>query len=439
MKLSNIKIILRDFIYDFNDKFPNLGKPIFAMWNIFHRIKFTTKKIIQEGRGHLKYDSDIFTKDKVLWMNPQKIEFYLTNKFVKSSEFSMELRSDWDLSKELINDSLIYRTLKLKFLKEKNWEEIKYYNLILHNISKGIIKWGFNNKKEFDIKLREIEAVYYYIKNNVDRFIKIDKIKKKKILEKWESFEKIVVAIDRNGQFIVFEGINNLFIAKLLDIPKIPVYITIRHKAWVDFKKKLYYFSTNYRSRRLYQRVTHPDLQNIPFSRGDTRFNIIKENLSTFHGTLLDIGANLGYFCRKFEDEGFDCYAVEVNKLYGYFLTKLKKAENRKYKIIPKSIFSYKKNQELRFDIVLALNIFHHFLKRRNTYLNLINLLKRLKVKELFFGAHNPNEYRNTKVYINYNPEQFVNFILENSCLNKAYKLAKMNSGRTIYKLTTEY
>ncbi len=438
MKLSNIKIILRDFIYDFNDKFSNLGKPLFAMWNIFHKIKFTTKKIIKEGIEHLNFGSDKLSDATVLWINPQKIDFFLTNKFVKSSEFSMELKGNWDLTKKLIKDSIIYGVLKSRFLETKKDEEIKQFNLIQQKDSKEIKMWGSNNQNELEDKLREIESKYFQIKNNLDNFIESNTNKKKQILEKWENFEKIVVAIDRDGQFLVIEGINILLIGKLLAIPKIPAYVSIRHEAWTDFKKKIYYFSTNYRKRKLYQRVTHPDLQNIPFTYGDERFKVIKENLSIFHGTLLDIGANLGYFCREFEDEGFDCYAVEVNKLYTYFLTKLRKAENRKYKIINKSIFNYKKNQELRFDITLALYIFHHFLKRKNAYLNLINLLKRLKTKELYFGTHNPDEFRGIKVYRNYNPEQFVNFILENSCLNKAELLINMNNGRNIYKLTAE-
>ena len=439
MKLSNIKIILRNFIYDFNDKFPNLGKPLFAMWDVFHKIKFTIKKIIVERGGHLNYGSDKLNVTKILWMDPQKIDFYINQNSLKSSESSSELKGDWDLSKKLIKDSLIYKTLKLKFIEGKNWREIKDYNTIVSNISQGKIEWGCNSKKELDDKLKEIKSLYNKIKNNINILKEILKSKNKKvILEKWKNIEKSEVGIDRNGQFIVIEGKYSILIAQLLNIPIIPVYITIRHKAWVDFKNKLYYFSTNYHDNRLYQRVTHPDLQNIPFKHGDIRFDIIKENISTFHGNLLDIGANLGYFSRKFEDEGFDCYAVEINRLYVYFLTKLKKAENRKYKIIPKSIFSYKINQELCFDIVLALNIFHHFLMRKNTYHNFINFLKRLKVKELYFEAHNPNEFLNKKVYRNYNPEQFVNFIIENSCLNKVKLLKKMNDGRSIYKLTAE-
>ena len=95
----------------------------------------------------------------------------------------------------------------------------------------------------------------------------------------------------------------------------------------------------------------------------------------------------------------------------------LHRDQYKKVKIFPKSIFEFNRNQELVFDIILALNIFHHFLKRKNTYLNLIKLLERLEVKEFFFGAHKPSEFRNLKVYRNYTPDQFVNFIIENSHL----------------------
>ncbi|KKL50412.1 hypothetical protein LCGC14_2305740, partial [marine sediment metagenome] len=148
MKLSNIKIILRDFIYDFNDKFSNLGKPIFAMWNIFHKIKFTTKKIIKEGIEHLNFGSDKLSDATVLWINPQKIDFFLTNKFVKSSEFSMELKGNWDLTKKLIKDSIIYGVLKSRFLETKKDEEIKQFKNDIFNREKDIELLKEELKKE---------------------------------------------------------------------------------------------------------------------------------------------------------------------------------------------------------------------------------------------------------------------------------------------------
>ena len=102
------------------------------------------------------------------------------------------------------------------------------------------------------------------------------------------------------------------------------------------------------------------------------------------------------------------------------------------------SIFEYNKDSELNFDVALALNIFHHFLKRKIPFLNFIKLLKRLNVKELFFGAHNPKEFLNMKTYKKFTPKQFVNFIIENSCLSSAKLIGQTKNGRKLYRLTSQ-
>lgn len=187
-----------------------------------------------------------------------------------------------------------------------------------------------------------------------------------------------------------------------------------------------------------YQPILNRGLRDLPFLKeGEVRFKTIKDNLFASKGTLLDIGANLGYFCHKFEDEGFDCYAVEANRMLCYFMEKLKKAENKKFKVIPQSIFDYKRNEDLVFDVVLALSVLHNFLQRKDLYFGLIKLLKRLKAKELFletyfFDPTNPPK----GYYKNYAPEEFIAFIFENSCFKKAEFIGKSEQGRPIYKLT---
>lgn len=187
-----------------------------------------------------------------------------------------------------------------------------------------------------------------------------------------------------------------------------------------------------------YQPIINHSLQDLPFLKeGEVRFKIIRENLSIPKGTLLDIGANLGYFCQKFEDEGFDCYAVEANRTLCYFMEKLKKAEHKKFKVIPQSIFDYKRNEDLVFDVVLALSVLHNFLQREDTYFGLVRLLKRLKAKELFLETYSfdpsdpPKNY-----YKNYTPDEFVNFIIENSSFKKAEFIGRSEQGRPLYKLT---
>jgi len=160
------------------------------------------------------------------------------------------------------------------------------------------------------------------------------------------------------------------------------------------------------------------------------------ENVSIKEGSLLDIGANLGYFCHVFEENGYDCYAVENDPFTVRLMQKLARAENRKFKIISGSVFDSPEIRNTHFNVVLALNIFHHFIKTREGFENLVDLLKNLEMDELFFEAHSPDEQQMVNAYRNYTPEEFVEFILENSSLKKSYLISKGENGRSLYRLS---
>lgn len=433
--MRNLISKTKNLIVDLNDNLPFIGMPLAIGWNIFHRFKFIIEKKNLDLRGQLKYGINEMDFDKIYYVNPQKIQYYLRDGFKKGDTYSRIKKGRWDQPKKSFEDLPVYQALKQRFREGKKWDEIKYFQNVQKDISNGMIRWGCKNKDEWAKRLSGIEDLYYKIKKNGSK-LKNEFSSSKELYEKLEIstiLDDITINIGRDGQLLLIDGAFGLSLAKTLELPEIPIKIKVRHKKWMSFKEKLSYLS---RHDRLYQKVSHIDLQDFPFKYGDQRLILIKENLSISKGTLLDIGTNLGYFCHKMEDEGFDCYGVEENMYYVYFLKKLREAENKKFKIISKSIFKYYKSRELVFDVVLALFIFHHFLKRKNTYLNLIKLLNRLRVKEMIFGAHNPREFQKIRSYINYTPQQFVNFILENSCLNKAELICKVKKGRSIYKLS---
>lgn len=198
-------------------------------------------------------------------------------------------------------------------------------------------------------------------------------------------------------------------------------------------KEILVFFS----GKKAYQPLILSTLSDIPYHQGsELRYKIIKENLGVKSGSLLDIGANLGYFCHKLEEDGFDCYALEENRILCYFAEKIKRAAGQKFKIIPQSIFEYQQNKDLDFDVILALSVFHNLLAREDLYFNLLRLLKRLKAKELFFETYLPSEFKEGEYYKNYTPQEFVGFIMENSCFTKAEFIGQSEEGRPLYKLT---
>jgi len=328
-----------------------------------------------------------FDINKIILIDPEKINFCSLKKFNKFYRGKI-IGGNWDRLNKKIEELEEYINLKEHFLTEKKLEETNFANKFL--------KKRINNPKM--------------------------------------GKEGITINIGRYGDLLLNEGIFELSKAKLKKTSLIPIKITVRHSNWAKFKAELLTLS-NVWVETLYHPLTHIDLRDISSFWGEYRFNIIKQNLTVTKGKLLDIGAAMGYFCCKFEDEGFECYAVEPSLENLYFLKKIKRAENKSFKIIPKSIFEYRKNEKLMFDVILALNVFHHFLKKKESYEQLISLLKRFETKEIYLQTHNPEESHMKSAYVNYTPDEFVDFILNYSSLERSKLIGKTKLGRFLYKL----
>jgi len=435
MKVKKIEKRLRELIFDFYENYPTFGKIFVIGWGVLHKTKFLLKKTIFKSRYKLEFGSSQIQLNKILWVNPKNILFKLKTDISNNSTAILD--GDWDLLVENIESMPIYQAFKQRFHENQEWDKIKNLNQVKNQISKGEEVIGCRNIEDFNKKIEILEILYKKLENTNDYLKEIYVLNNNDIASP-AKIDEISVVINRKGHFILLGGEFGFFIVHLLGNAKIPVRIVCRHKQWAEFKRTMYHFTNNYKDKKIYQRLTHPDLEDIPYKYGDERFNLIKTNLSTKQGKLLDIGSNLGYFCRKFEDEGFECYATETNQLYVEFLKKLRDAEHKKFKVFPKSIFLFRKDEELDYDIILALFIFHHFIVRKNTFEKLKKLLGRIKTKELYFGVHSYDEYKTNKhIYMNFNQEQFVNFVLENSCLNHAERLIVYENGRALYKLTS--
>ncbi len=432
MFLKKVIIKAQLILMDLSDDFPIIGKPLLVGWGLLHRLNYIFIRRIKELRGNLRYNALKIDSDKLNWVNNDKLNYILDRKIKNLHKFPTILGGNWDKYKKQLIELEIYKAFKQKYINGESWEKTNYYNKVLTELSKGLITSSYKNKEEFDHYLKKLDYIYERLKkvdkednSNINQWIEI--------LEDSPFLKEIIVNIGRDGELLLVKGENLLLLTKVLNFQQIPIRIKTRHKKWIKFKKDLQYFS---RRGHLYQQIDHPDLQDFHFKYDDMRFNMIKKEMSISHGSLLDIGANLGYFCHKFEEEGFDCYAVEINPIYNYFLKKIKKAESKNFKIISDSIFSYNKNTDLIFEVGLALNVFHNLIIRKKTFLKLKKLLNRLKVKELYFGAHNYKKSQNANVYRNFSPKEFNNFIIENSCLNKAEYIGKTPNGRRLFKLT---
>jgi len=183
---------------------------------------------------------------------------------------------------------------------------------------------------------------------------------------------------------------------------------------------------------KIYAPIPHPIFRGLECKHSD-RSEIIKKKIQESKDlrTGLDIGSHWGEMCYTLEDAGIEVTAIEKSRKIYQVLTELKKDLERNFNTIHGNVFSLK---EIKYDVIVALNIFHHFLKQKDTYDEWLKLLKRLDCKVMFFQAHNPKEKQMIGAYKNFNSEEFVDVILKNSCLNTSELI--LDGDRPLFMLT---
>jgi len=294
-------------------------------------------------------------------------------------------------------------------------ENIKLYSEILSRLREPREQY-WNNRSEINF----IEIQKY-----------IDLLAKENFDQNTCSSEEIVVNIDSDGRYILKNGRLRFLIAKALKVPLIPAVVYTRHDKWIAFREQL-------RTTGLYQNPIHPDLQDIPYAHGcEDRFNAIKAHLPEEVGAVLDVGTNIGYFCHKLEDLGFECFAVETLPTISNVAECLRIAEGKRFTIITNDIFLAMREPSLQrsYKIILALNILHHFLKTPDTFKSLQQWLKILNLDQMFFEPHCPNESQMIGAHINFNESDFVQFILRHSELNHFELIHRCDDGRPVFRL----
>lgn len=187
------------------------------------------------------------------------------------------------------------------------------------------------------------------------------------------------------------------------------------------------------RKGKLYNPIPHPAFAHLPYRHGPERFDMIAPHLGFRNGTVLDIGSRFGYMAHRLEDMGYSVTAVEVAKDDMYFLTEIRDLCERRFEVIHDSVFNLDK---LEYDVVIALNIFHHFMKTRDTFEQLDDFLGRLKCRMLIYQAHYPHERQMAGAWRNMTPDEAVQYLSEKLSLPRITEIGSCRKTRKILNVT---
>jgi hypothetical protein len=90
--------------------------------------------------------------------------------------------------------------------------------------------------------------------------------------------------------------------------------------------------------------------------------------------------------------------------------------------------------QNVNFDVILALNVFHHFLKFESSFVMFKQFLNNVKMKEMFIQTHEYDDGQMKDAYINYDPQSFVRFICEQT-KHTNYEKIGVENNREIFRI----
>lgn len=361
---------------------------------------------------------NFISDENIVYLNPDEIKFGV--KGFKPIMCGENLDGDWDLDKFKFEDEIVfYNSFKEHFYEDVEWEKTEYFSRNLKQILEDKKnKWGCKNKEEFLERCRHLDELFLEMKKNG-----------------WvqnENSDFLTINIDRNGHILFNDGRHRLTFAKLLKINKIPAKILVRHKKWADFKKEIEKYAFEHKGK-IYTEIDHIDLKNIEYVH-DGRYEVIKSHISDDSKSVLDIGSHWGYFCSRLEkDLNKECVAVEVSEKHFYFLEKLKTAMNCNFNAVNENIFSFI-DKNYKFDVIIALNIFHHFLKTEHLFNKFLKLLNKIESREMFFQSHKFHENQMKNSFFNLKPQEFAEFIVKNSKYNNFQEIGDFN-GRKLFHI----
>lgn len=429
---------IKKFIYDFS---AGLQKHM-TLWNIIHIIWLFHNYIITQFRsttaiwlGRVRgYYPSTFDVDRVVWINPEDVRYTSLLEFPTHEYKGRVVPGRWDLLEKRFDSLDLYNAFRQVFCEGRAWSETAYYQWLLTRIEQGYVPRGCKNRQDIDRRCKWFETLYNSIRTNGYRTVYEQSIENRKTGFMRADVDEVGINISRYGDLLFSDGAHRLCMAKVLGLEKMPVKIVVRHPHWTEIRKELLHYSQK-TGRRL-PPLIHPDLTDISHDEEAERlFELIESQLPATSGKLLDVDSGLGYFCHRFEARGFDCYALESSPRELIFLTQLRRASNRNFKIIDGNDRESHTLHGMKFDVILMLGYYFHPQTGSDWKVGLARCLDRFDFNQLFILVPPVQQSATSGSSLEDNTSELVRLLKLKNPEGQVQELAQTWDGCTLYLL----
>jgi len=151
---------------------------------------------------------------------------------------------NWDIHQRKISDYAYFKALRKKYIQGCKWTETIYYERHLNYLDKKIMESEIfnvdNTVRKYGTFTEFVKNRGYYLDNLYNDLKNQPNIRSSSELG-FKIENNINVAVTRNGRIVkaAGEGHHRLVMAKLINIPKVPVIVTMWHKNYIDNVKTI--------------------------------------------------------------------------------------------------------------------------------------------------------------------------------------------------------
>jgi hypothetical protein len=198
--------------------------------------KYFGKKILYFFfKVRIKYQSKKLglVLDEIHLVDPNKIVFCTPLEFHPFKHMGKIAGGDWDKTNIRFDELDIFQAMKKRYFENEEWRNTDFYTNALQIINNGEVFKSCNSEENLMSQLEKTDQLFQDIKQNGYKSqLDLNKGKPKYCLE---DIDEISINISRNGEFLFNNSAHRLVIAKLLNIKKVPIIITVRH---LDLREK---------------------------------------------------------------------------------------------------------------------------------------------------------------------------------------------------------
>ncbi len=227
-----------------------------ALIKVYRYMKAITQSIKLYFR-HISYRRTVAPAHYIFHISPAKIQ-WLTNRedtldeAIRNRNFPMEtfrgkvMGGNWDNATHKFEELAVYKAIRQRIVDKTCWADTEYYSECMDDINNGRVLWKCTNSKQLLKRFAFIDDIVLDIKNNGYKagYESCIEGEDSTTLAKNRKYsDEITINIGREGGLFFQDGRHRLAIAKILQIPSVPVKVLVRHELWLH-KLRCYKNST---------------------------------------------------------------------------------------------------------------------------------------------------------------------------------------------------